>query len=105
MPPVFGGDVDGKDPVYSAMVKRIRQYLPGAAGVSSEFPDLGIASQVLTDGPAGLRIQPTRKGDRKTYFCTAFPIGTVLASTWDPELVYKVGQAMGSEVKEYGSDI
>lgn len=105
MPPGFGGDVDGKDPVYSAMVKRIRQYLPGAAGVTSEFPDLGIASQVLTDGPAGLRIQPTRKGDSKTYFCTAFPIGTVLASTWDPELVYKVGQAMGSEVKEYGSDI
>lgn len=105
MPPGFGGEIDGKDPVYSAMVKRIRQYLPGAAGVSSEFPDLGIASQVLTDGPAGLRIQPTRKGDSKTYFCTAFPIGTVLASTWDPELVYKVGQAMGSEVKEYGSDI
>lgn len=105
MPAGFNGDVDSKDPVYVEMVKKIRKYLPGTAGVSSEFPDLGIASQVLTDGPAGLRIQPKRKGEEKTYYCTAFPIATVLASTWDSELVYKVGQAMGNEVKEYGSDI
>jgi len=105
MPPGFGGEINTKDPVYNEMVKRIRKYLPGAAGVSSEFPELGIVSQVLSDGPAGLRIQPIRKGDPKTYFCTAFPIGTVLASSWDTELIYKVGQAMGNEVKEYGSDI
>ena len=105
MPPGFGGDVNTKDPVYNEMVKRIRKYLPGAAGVSSEFPELGIASQVLTDGPAGLRIQPMHKGETKTYYCTAFPIGTVLASTWDTELVYNVGKAMGNEVKEYGSDV
>ena len=105
MPAGFGGEGDSKDPVYSEMVKRIRKYLPGSAGNSSEFTDLGIATQVLSDGPAGLRIQPTRKGDTKTYYCTAFPIGTVLASTWDTDLVYKVGQSMGNEVKEYGSDI
>jgi len=105
MPPGFGGEDGSKDPVYGEMVKRIRTYLPGAAGVSAEFPELGVASQVLTDGPAGLRIQPIRKGDTKTYYCTAFPIGTVLASTWDTELIYKVGRAMGNEVKEYGSDI
>ncbi|HAQ18128.1 MAG TPA: glycosyl hydrolase [Prolixibacteraceae bacterium] len=105
MPPGFGGDVNSKYPVYNAMVKKIRKYLPGAAGFSSEFPELGITTQVLSDGPAGLRIQSMRKGEDKTYFCTAFPIGTVLASTWDTDLVYKVGQAMGNEVKEYGSDI
>lgn len=105
MPPGFGGEGDSKDPVYAEMVKRIRKYLPGSAGNSSEFPEIGITTQVLSDGPAGLRIQPIRKGDSNTYYCTAFPIGTVLASSWDPELAYKVGQAMGNEVKEYGSDI
>jgi len=87
MPKGFNGEIDSKDPVYVEMVKKIRKYLPGAAGVSSEFPALGIASQVLTDGPAGLRIQPKRKGEAKTYYCTAFPVATVLASTWDTDLV------------------
>ena len=105
MPKGFNGEIDSKDQSYVDMVKKIRKYLPGAAGVSSEFPELGITSQVLTDGPAGLRIQPKRKGEAKTYYCTAFPVATVLASTWDTDLVYKVGQAMGNEVKEYGSDI
>src|SRR5665648_179230 len=105
MPPGFGGDVEETDTTYSNMVDKIRKCLPGAAGFSAEFPALGITSQVLSDGPAGLRIQPKRKGEEKTYYCTAFPIATVLASTWDTDLIYRVGQAMGNEVKEYGSDI
>ena len=105
MPPMFGGKTDPADSLYTKMVDKIRKYLPGAAGFSSEFASLGITSQTLTDGPAGLRIQPKRKGETKTYYCTAFPIATVLASTWDTELVLNVGKAMGNEVKEYGSDI
>jgi beta-glucosidase len=105
MPPGFGGAVDPNDTAYSNMVNKIRKYVPGAAGNSARFPKPGITTQVLTDGPAGLRIQPGRKGESKTYFCTAFPIATNLASTWDPEMVYNVGKAMGNEVLEYGSDI
>ncbi|SMG13023.1 beta-glucosidase [Marivirga sericea] len=90
---------------YGKMVTKIRQYLPGTAGVTAEFPKYGITSQTLADGPAGLRISPVREGKEGTFYATAFPIATVLASTWDTDLIENVGQAMGEEVLEYGADI
>ena len=78
---------------------------PGAAGVINEIPRLGIPATVLSDGPAGVRIRPHRPGDDRTFFCTGFPIGSLISSTWNTELVLEAGKTMGSEAKEYGIDI
>lgn len=69
-------------------------------GVANTFgfgnlPDYGVPNIMTADGPAGLRIAP------ECGVCTtAWPCATLLAYTWNPDLVEKVGAAGAEEVKE-----
>lgn len=76
----------------------------GAAGSTEAILRLGIPAMIVADGPAGLRIEPVKKGNKLNY-PTAFPVGTSLASTWNAQLVNAVGKAMGNEVLEFGIDV
>ncbi len=87
--------------VVGAQAKQV----PGAAGSTIALPRFGIPATVLTDGPAGVRIDAHRKGSEQTYFATGFPVSSCLAATWNLELVEKVGEAVGNETMEYGCDV
>jgi len=98
-------DVPGL-PAMSPEDRAIPERVPGAAGRTHAIPRLGIPSLTLADGPAGVRIDPRRKGDdARTYHATAFPVATLLASSWDTELLRRVGAAFGEETRDYGVDI
>ena len=77
----------------------------GAGGGTRAIGRLGIPATVFSDGPAGLRIDPVREGTDKTFYCTGFPVGTLIASFWDTALVEKMTAAMGNEVLENGVDV
>lgn len=69
-------------------------------GVANTFgfgnlPEYGVPNVMTADGPAGLRIAP-----ECGIYTTAWPCATMLAATWNPQLVNEVGRAAALEVKE-----
>ena len=95
----------------------------------------GIPSLIMADGPAGLRLRQSYEVDKETdtvygigvfgslengflepmeyhenadiyyQYCTAFPVGTALAQTWNVELMQKFGEAIAVEMKEFYVDL
>lgn len=77
----------------------------GSAGFTTAlYEDLGIPTMVMPDGPAGLRVTQSYTTDDVTYYqyATAWPIGTLLAQTFNTELLQEVGEAIGGEMEELG---
>lgn len=104
--------------------------VPGSAGETSSCAlEENLASIVLADGPAGLRLMKyynvldgkilskpfefslegglfcpdsgNEPGERYYQYCTAIPVGTLLAQTWDCGLIQEVGRMIGAEMEEF----
>ncbi len=101
--------------------------VPGSAGqTNSCMEEQGIESIVLADGPAGLRLHqyytvsnekvktlpfmaalekgflydgPELEGIQYYQYCTAFPVGTLVAQSWNEEIVKEMGKAVGHEME------
>jgi beta-glucosidase len=79
--------------------------LEAISGHTIPIPKFGIPSIGMADGPSGIhRWAMSKKDSAENLFSTAWPVGTLLASSWDTVLVRKVGAAFGEEIKAYGID-
>ncbi|QDP94676.1 beta-glucosidase [Microlunatus elymi] len=69
---------------------------------------LGLESIMVSDGPHGLRAQ-FEHGDHvgigDSVPATCFPTASALASSWNPELLYEVGQALARECLHWGVSV
>ncbi len=65
---------------------------------------LGIPSITMTDGPHGVRANRQEAG-RTASLTTAFPTGVSMAASWNPELIERVGAALGDETHACGCDV
>ena len=70
---------------------------------TNPIPRLNIPSIKCSDGPHGLRAQPDGgdNGITNSLPATCFPTASCSANTWNPSLLYKMGQAMAKEAKYY----
>ena len=74
---------------------------------TNPIPRVGIERIHMSDGPHGLRVQ-TEGGDNgvaASLPATSFPTASAIASTWDPELAYEVGQAISREAHHYDINV
>lgn len=72
---------------------------------TKEIPEKGIPAIRMCDGPSGLRFQ-TEEDDHMGVHASAqmvsFPTGCAMASTFDRDMMRRVGQAIGQEARSVG---
>lgn len=118
---------------HNSMIGSAGLSVPGSAGeTSTAASDHGIGTIVMSDGPAGIRLQQhydvvdgkivkktfiagienglfdldsRKEGDRYYQYCTAFPVGTLLAQTWDRELLERVGHGVAVEMEIFDTTL
>ena len=75
---------------------------------TTPVPRLGIPALLLADGPHGLRRQ-AKGGDHLgltgSVPATCFPPAAGLASSWDVDLLARVGAALGHECRDQGVSV
>ncbi len=105
--------------------------VPGSAGETSHCAEgQNLPGIVLADGPAGLRLMQyyhvadgkivtmpfqfsieggifcpdtgSLPGERYYQYCTAVPVGTLLAQSWNTALLEEIGEMIGGEMEEFG---
>ena len=73
------------------------KYLRGTGGVTYPLERFGVPSIVMMDGPVGLRLYD--------YETTCFPSGMLTAASWDRDVAYAIGCALGEESLDMGNDV
>ncbi len=105
---------DDDDDVFASLVshgnaQQLKFEVPGEAGQSPDmWEKYKLPPIILCDGPAGVRITRDVKENGEVVrhqYCTAFPTGSLLASSWDDEVLEAVGHAAGVEMDEYKVDL
>ena len=91
------GDIEAK---IKATIKQMTleekiSMLGGTGFESKPVTRLGIPSLNMTDGPVGVRWEKS----------TAFPASIAMAATWDPQLIRRLGEALGVEAKAKGRNM
>ena len=77
-----------------------------SAGRTHPLERFGIIPATMNDGATGLRMDTLRTGyPDERYYCTGFPVATMVASTWNDEIARKVGARIADEMLAYGSDL
>jgi beta-glucosidase len=72
---------------------------------TTPIPRLGIPAIMVSDGPHGLRRKPDDadpSGISGSLPATCFPTASALGSSWDPRLIFQIGQAIGVEARAQG---